>query len=86
MRIATRPTIYVLAGLTIFGVAYDGGLFGTPDGSDHSAVMSITAGSTGPAGPSAYVQNTIAGDGVAVTPPILGKVRRKPVAPRAPDR
>jgi hypothetical protein len=46
MRRPARGLIYGTAGLTLFGVAYDTGLFGTPDGFDHSTVVSLTAAFT----------------------------------------
>jgi hypothetical protein len=47
MRRPARGLIYGMAGLTLFGVAYDSGLFGTPDAFDHSTVLSLTAAFTG---------------------------------------
>jgi hypothetical protein len=49
MQKASHASIYGLIGLTGFGVAYDCGLFGIPDGHDHSALISI-ASATGTLG------------------------------------
>ena len=42
----SRGAVYGVLGLAGFGVLYDCGLFGPPDGHDHSAAISI-APSTG---------------------------------------
>ena len=69
-----RASIFGLLGLTAFGVVYDSGLFGTPDGYDHSAFISI-ASSTGTVAPPApavltyAVLNNVTGEDVTVLPP-----------------
>ncbi len=82
MHNASRASIWGLIGLTSFGVAYDSGLFGVPDGHDHSAVLSI-AGSTGTVaavnGVIVYTPNTATGDDIAMPGPRgpgLGKIVR----------
>jgi hypothetical protein len=67
----SHASIFGLVGLTAFGVAYDSGLFGTPDGHDHSAVIAISvAASTGSlAIPMYAVMNNVTGDNVAIYPP-----------------
>jgi hypothetical protein len=67
---------YSVAGLTLFGVAYDSGLFGTPDGHDHSVVVSITPSTASSAlTPNAVVVNNVTGEGVAVvSPKTLGDI------------
>jgi hypothetical protein len=68
MQKASHASIYGLIGLTGFGVAYDCGLFGTPDGHDHSALISIaSASSTGTLGTPMYaVLNNVTGEAVTV--------------------
>lgn len=69
-----KAPVFGLVGLTAFGVAYDAGLLGTPDGHDHSAVVSVaTAVSTGLAN-TVIVFNNVTGEDVAVVPPDLGLV------------
>jgi hypothetical protein len=60
---------YSLAGLTIFGVAYDSGAFGTPDGHDHSVVVSIAPSTASIALSNAVVVNNVTGEDVAIVPP-----------------
>ena len=69
------PAILIYGGISLagFGVAYDSGLFGVPDGYDHSAVVLI-AGSTGTVAPAggqivSYTPNTITGDDIAMPRP-----------------
>jgi hypothetical protein len=66
-----------LVGLTAFGVAYDCGLFGTPDGYDHSALIAISVTpSTGTLNVPAYsVVNNVTGAGVAIYQPEKIKVQ-----------
>lgn len=64
-----RASIWGLIGLTSFGVAYDSGLFGVPDGHDHSAVLSVAASTGSIASVNsiiAYTPNTITGDDIAM--------------------
>jgi hypothetical protein len=66
MQKASHASIYGLIGLTGFGVAYDCGLFGIPDGHDHSALISI-ASATGTLGMPMYaVLNNVTGEAVTV--------------------
>jgi hypothetical protein len=68
-----RPSIYGLAGLTLFGTVYDSGWFGEPDGHDHSALVvmpSVTTGSTSLSGASyVIISNAVTGDDVFVVRP-----------------
>jgi hypothetical protein len=41
MKAPTCASICGVVGLSVFGVAYDTGLFGTPDGFDHSAPVKV---------------------------------------------
>ena len=70
-----KVPVYGLVGLTAFGVTYDAGLFGTPDGHDHSAVISVaaTAASTGLPN-TVIVFNNVTGENVVVVPPEVGSV------------
>lgn len=65
MRKPYPATIYAAVGLTAFGVGYDSGLFGTPDGHNHSAPVSFAvAGATGASVSNVHVTNNITGDEV----------------------
>jgi hypothetical protein len=66
-----KPSIYGIIGLTVFGVAYDSGFFGSQDGYDHSAIVSIPA-STGTVTLSngiVYVTQAVTGEDIAIPPP-----------------
>jgi hypothetical protein len=66
MHKVSRGSVFGLAVLTGFGVAYDSGLFGTPDGYDHSAVISI-APSTSTVSMSMYaVMNNTTGEDILI--------------------
>ena len=71
MHKVSRSSVFGLVGLTAFGVAYDSGLFGTPDGFDHSAVIAISvAPSTGTLNVPMYaVINNTTGEYVAINHP-----------------
>jgi hypothetical protein len=62
--------IYGGIGLTSLGVAYDSGLFGAPDGHDHSVVFSVGASSTSSVAAGTFtVVSNITGDEVVVELP-----------------
>jgi hypothetical protein len=71
-----KPSTFLISGgigLTLFGVAYDSGLFGPTDGSDHSAVFAVP-GATGTVSPNSFgvtcsVVNNITGDVVGAPLP-----------------
>jgi hypothetical protein len=72
MHKASRASICGLIGLTGFGVAHDCGLFGVPDGHDHSATVSI-ASSSGTLTMSSgvvYATNNVTGDDIAIPGPL----------------
>ena len=73
----SRAAIYGLVGLTAFGVAYDCGFFGTPDGHDHSAFIAISiAPSTGTVNMPMYsVVDNVTGNAVAIHPPETMKMQ-----------
>jgi hypothetical protein len=67
MRKPTAMLIYGGIGLTSFGVAYDSGFLGTPDGRDHSAVFAPPAATSSVSqiiGAGYSVVNNITGDEV----------------------
>jgi hypothetical protein len=69
MHKPSRISIYGVLGLTAFGVGYDCGLFGPPDGFDHSAVISVPA-STTTASMSfgvVYVTQAVTGDDIVIS-------------------
>src|SRR5271169_1309945 len=71
MHKPSRVAIYGVIGLAGFGVGYDCGLFGPPDGHDHSAIISITTSSgtiTGPITAVLIAQN-VTGEGITVPMP-----------------
>jgi hypothetical protein len=75
MHTPSRVSIYGALGLACFGAGYDCGLFGSPDGHDHSAVISIPA-STGTVTMSAgviYFTQAVTGQDVAVPLPVTLK-------------
>jgi hypothetical protein len=77
-RLFTRfspASIYGLVGLTAFGVAYDCGLFGAPDGYDHSAVLSMMPSTGSLAMPMYSVMNNITGDNVVIHQPEMIKAQ-----------
>lgn len=71
MKTPSQPAIYGVVGLAAFGVAYDSGLFGHPDGYDHSAVVTVAA--TGVSASSiigaVYISNPIEGSDFRVYTP-----------------
>ena len=71
MHKASRTSVFGLVGLTAFGVAYDSGLFGAPDGHDHSALILLSiAPSTGTLNVPMYsVMNNVTGDSVVIYHP-----------------
>jgi len=58
----------------VFGVAYDSGLFGAPDGHDHSALVMI-APSTGTWVATVYAPITVTGDEVPIFRPIPARLK-----------
>ena len=71
MHKPSRVSIYGVVGLATFGAVYDCGLFGAPDGYDHSAPISISASSatvTMSAG-AVYVTQAVTGEDIAVLLP-----------------
>jgi hypothetical protein len=62
-------------GLSGFGVAYDSGVFGTPDGHDHSAVISVSAntGST-VAVADRVILDSVLGEQIATPPRVPFKI------------
>jgi hypothetical protein len=72
MQTPSRVSLYSVIGLVGFGVAYDSGLFGTPDGHDHSAMISISSSTTSSvvvSGGVVYGLNAVTGDDFAVPLP-----------------
>jgi hypothetical protein len=70
MHKVSRASVYGLVGLTAFGVAYDSGLFGPPDGHDHSALIAIfITPSTGTAISNYSVVDNVTGNSVAIHQP-----------------
>jgi hypothetical protein len=67
-------TAYGVAGLTLFGVAYDSGAFGTPGGHDHCVVVSIAPSTASSALTPSAVMNNVTGEGVAVVPPMSFRI------------
>ncbi len=63
-----RTSICSLVGITAFGVTYDSGFFGPPDGHDHSAVISMPV-STGSVAAVTYIINNMTGEDVAMQAP-----------------
>jgi hypothetical protein len=77
-RVMRKPpcpaSIYGPVGLTAFAVAYDAGLFGMPDGFDHSALISISvAASTGTLNVPMAIMNNVTGDSIAIDHPLMNK-------------
>jgi hypothetical protein len=73
MHRPSHVVTYGVVGLAGFGIAYDCGLFGPPDGHDHSAVVAIapSPGSLGLSnGSMAYVSNGVTGEEIAVFLPL----------------
>lgn len=68
MHKPSRAYISGLVGLTAFGVAYDSGLFGTPDGYDHSAMISVASSTGTLAWPAYAVLNNVTGEAVTIVP------------------
>jgi hypothetical protein len=75
MHKPSRVSIYGVLGLAGFGVGYDCGLFGTPDGYDHSAVISIPASTTTVTMSNGLVYVTQAVTGEDITVPLPPKER-----------
>jgi hypothetical protein len=76
MHTPSRVSIYGVIGLAGFGVGYDSGLFGTPDGYDHSAVVSIapSSGTVTVSGGVGYVTQAVTGEDIAVPLPPARKL------------
>jgi hypothetical protein len=76
MHAPLRWSVYGLVGLAGFGVAYDSGSFGPPDGFDHSAVVTVTVATSSVtlSGGVLSLTNNITGDGIAVPPPARTKL------------
>jgi hypothetical protein len=71
MHKASKASVYSVIGLTALGVGYDSGLFGTPDGHDHSALVSVAVSTGATVSTITYINNNVTGEDVAVVPPAL---------------
>jgi hypothetical protein len=71
MHKPSQASVYGIVGLTFFGVGYDCGLFGNPDGHDHSAVISVASASSSSSVSIGYtyLSNGITGEEIPVIPP-----------------
>jgi hypothetical protein len=70
--------IYGGVGITLVGVAYDGGLFGPTDGQDHSAVFSVPVGATGTVAQVTFtVVNNVTGDEIVAPLPNTRPTQRR---------
>jgi hypothetical protein len=67
MHKPSRAAIYGVIGLAGFGVGYDCGLFGPPDGHDHSVLISIAPSTGTVTGPvtAIFISQNVTGDAVA---------------------
>ena len=70
-----KAPVFGLVGLTAFGVGYDAGLFGTPDGHDHSALVSFAVSTGATVTAIHFVTVNTTGEDVAIVPPDLCSVR-----------
>jgi hypothetical protein len=64
-----------VVGVTLFGAAYDAGLFGSPDGQSHVVLVTVTASTTSnAAGGVIYQYDNVTGQDFAVAKPLHVKV------------